>query len=128
MKIRTKITGMGLLLVLLAAASIVGIALYQEQILERNIGAEVEQLVRSETNRVAQDVYIMCRAMQESLDEMLAHGLKVAMELGTRQGVWTSTAPRPLPGKRSINILAKVTGWFRRRLGTTVYWLGNNTD
>jgi methyl-accepting chemotaxis protein len=85
MKIRTKITGMGLLLVLLTAASIVGIALYQAKVLERNVRTELEQLVRGETNRVARDVYLMCRTMQESLDQGLAHALKVAMEVGVRQ-------------------------------------------
>ena len=128
MKIRTKITGMGLLLVLLAAVSIVGIALYQEKILERNVGAEVEQLVRSETNRVAQDVYLMCRAMQETLDQMLAHGLKVAMEVGIRQGrldfnspaSFTWQAVNQSSGESHRVVLSKVR--FNDR------WLGHNTD
>ncbi len=86
MKIRTKITGMGLLLVLLTATSIVGIAMYQEKVLEQNIGHEVDVLVRSEIKKVAQNVYLMCRSMQESLEQMLSHGLNVVADVGTRQG------------------------------------------
>jgi diguanylate cyclase (GGDEF)-like protein/PAS domain S-box-containing protein len=85
MKIRTKITGVGLLLVLLTAASIVGIAIYQENVLKRNIGEEVDLLVRSEIKKVAQNVYLMCRTMQESLEQMLEHGLKVATDVANRQ-------------------------------------------
>ena len=85
MKIRTKITGVGLLLVLLTAASIVGIAIYQENILKRNIGEEVDLLVCSEIKKVAQNVYLMCRTMQESLEQMLEHGLKVATDVANRQ-------------------------------------------
>ena len=128
MKIRTKITGMAMLLVLLAAASIFGVALYQKKILERNVGTEVEQFVRSETKRVAQDVYIMCRAIEESLDQMLAHGLKVAMELGVRRGhldfngpaFFTWQAVNQFSGESHRVVLpkAKYNG----------HWLGHNTD
>ena len=128
MKIKTKITGMGLLLVLLTAVSIVGIALYQEKILERNIGTEVEQLVRSETKRVAQDVYLMCRTMQESLDQMLAHGLKVAMELGIRQGNLDFSGPASFTW-RAVN---QSSGESHRVILPKVRyngrWLGHNTD
>ncbi|MCD4689163.1 MAG: Cache 3/Cache 2 fusion domain-containing protein [Desulfuromonadaceae bacterium] len=128
MKIRTKITGMAMLLVLLAAASIFGVALYQKKILERNVGTEVEQFVRSETKRVAQDVYIMCRAIEESLDQMLAHGLKVAMELGVRRGhldfngpdSFTWQAVNQFSGESHRVVLPKVK--------YNGHWLGHNTD
>ncbi|MCD4687864.1 MAG: Cache 3/Cache 2 fusion domain-containing protein [Desulfuromonadaceae bacterium] len=86
MKIRTKIIGMGLLLVLLTATSIVGIAMYQENVLKRNVGDEVDLLVRSEIKNVAQNVYLMCRTMQETLEQMLEHGLNVIADVATRQG------------------------------------------
>ena len=128
MKIRTKITGMAMLLVLLAAASIFGVALYQKKILERNVGMEVEQFVRSETKRVAQDVYIMCRAMEESLDQMLVHGLRVAMELGVRRGnldfndpaSFTWQAVNQFSGESHRVVLPKVK--------YNGHWLGHNRD
>jgi methyl-accepting chemotaxis protein len=78
MKIRTKIGGMGLLLVILTALSIVGIALHQKNVLEENIKIEVDQLIESETKKVAQDVFLMCRTMHESLEKRLERKLGVA--------------------------------------------------
>ncbi len=117
-----------MLLVLLAAVSIFGVALYQEKILERNVASEVEQFVRSETKRVAQDVYIMCRAMEESLDQMLAHGLKVAMELADRRGhldfegsdPFTWQAVNQFSGESHRVVLPKVN--------YNGQWLGYNSD
>ncbi len=128
MKIRTKITGMGLLLVLLTAASIVGIAFYQEQVLKRDIGAEVDLLVRSELKKVAQTVYLMCRATQESYEQMLSHGLKVAMDVGTGHGFldfngsaeFTWQAVNQYTGEERAVVLPKVM--YNGR------WLGHNTD
>lgn len=84
MRIKTKITGMGLFLVILTAASIVGIALHQKTVLKRNINHEVDLLVRSEVQKVAQNVYLMCRTMQESLEKMLSNGLKVVSAVAGR--------------------------------------------
>ncbi|APG28587.1 hypothetical protein A7E78_12485 [Syntrophotalea acetylenivorans] len=128
MKIRTKITGMAMLLVLLTAISIFGVALYQKKILARNVGTEVEQFVRSETKRVAQDVYFMCRAIEESLDQMITQGLKVAMELAVRRGhlafddtvSFTWQAVNQFSGESHQVALPKV-----RYNG---HWLGYNTD
>jgi len=86
MKIRTKISSMGLLLVLLTAVSIVGIAFHQKEVLKKNINTEVDLLIQSETNKVARDVYLLCRTMQESLEQRLEHGLKVAESVLARAG------------------------------------------
>ncbi|MEZ4483777.1 MAG: Cache 3/Cache 2 fusion domain-containing protein [Syntrophotaleaceae bacterium] len=128
MKIRTKITGMGLLLVLLTAASIVGIAFYQERVLARDIGAEVDVLVRSELKKVAQNVYLMCRVTQESYEQMLSHGLKVAMDVATNDGrvdfngssTFTWQAVNQYTGETQSVVLPKVSYDGR--------WLGYNTD
>jgi len=128
MKIRTKITGMAMLLVLLAAASIFGVALYQKKILERNVGTEVEQFVRSETKRVAQDVYIMCRAIEESLDQMLAHGLKVAMELGVRRGHLDFNGPASFTWQAVNQFSGESHRVVLPKVKYNGHWLGHNTD
>lgn len=128
MKIRTKITGMGLLLVLLALLSIAGIALFQKKILERDVDAEVDYLVRSETSSVAQDVYLMCRAMQESLNQALDHALKVSMEIFHGQGrldfngpgFFTWRAVNQYSGESHQVVLPKVL--------YNGQWLGHNRD
>ncbi|APG27370.1 hypothetical protein A7E78_05640 [Syntrophotalea acetylenivorans] len=127
MKIRTKITGMGLLLVLLTAASIVGIAMYQEKVLERNIGQEVDLLVSSEIKKVAQNVYLMCRTMQESLEQMLTHGLNVAADVaGNHAQLNFKGAP---VSWQAVNQFTNETSEVT--LPKVLYdgiWLGRNTD
>lgn len=77
---------MGLVLVLLTALSIVGIVIEQKNVLKRDVGHEVDLLVRSELKKVAQNVYLMCRSMQESFERIMVHGLNVAMHIGTEHG------------------------------------------
>jgi diguanylate cyclase (GGDEF)-like protein/PAS domain S-box-containing protein len=127
MKIRTKITGVGLLLVLLTAASIVCIAIYQENVLKRNVDDEVDLLVRSEIKKVAQNVYLMCRTMQETLEQMLEHGLKVATDVTTQHAQLEFYGPpvtwrvvNQFSGEHSEVTLPKVL--------YNGSWLGRNTD
>lgn len=63
MKIRTKVIGMGLMLVVVTALSIVGIAIDQVHILDVAIHGELERFIRSETQKVAENVYLMCRSV-----------------------------------------------------------------
>ncbi|MEZ4598757.1 MAG: Cache 3/Cache 2 fusion domain-containing protein [Syntrophotaleaceae bacterium] len=86
MNIQTKIVSMVLVLVLLTALSIVAIAFRQKNVLTENVRAELDQLIQSETGKVAQDVYLMCRIMQESLEQRLGHGLIVAETALKRMG------------------------------------------
>jgi diguanylate cyclase (GGDEF)-like protein/PAS domain S-box-containing protein len=86
MKIRTKIIGMGLLFVLITAVSIVGITFYQKNVLNKAIDRELEGFIRGETRQVAEGVYLMCRAMQQSIEESLAHGQIVARRILHERG------------------------------------------
>ena len=97
MKIRTKINGMGVLLVLMTAATMVGIVGVQKSRLSNALVAEVDQQMRMETQKAAQNVYLMCRMMQESLDLMLTKSMRVAVtaldaaggiRFGPRQVSW----------------------------------------
>ena len=128
MKIRSKITGMGLLLVLLTALSIVGIALYQEKILERNVDAEVDQLVRHDTTNVAKDVYLMCRTMQESLEKILANGLKVAEDIAIRQGPLNFNAPSSFTWQAVNQCSGKTHQVVLPKVLHQGHWLGHNRD
>jgi diguanylate cyclase (GGDEF)-like protein/PAS domain S-box-containing protein len=127
MKIRTKITGMGLLLVLLTATSIVGIAMYQENVLKRNIEQEVDLLVRGEIKKVAQNVYLMCRTMQETLEQMLAHGLNVAADVGIRQG-HLDFEGAPVTWQAVNQFTAETSEVTLPRVLYNGKWLGLNTD
>lgn len=127
MKIRTKITGMGLLLVLLTATSIVGIAMYQENVLKRNIGDEVDLLVRSEIKTVTQNVYLMCRTMQESLELMLTHGLSVTAAVANRQGPLDFEGS-PVTWQAVNQFTSDTTEVTLPKVLYNGSWLGGNTD
>ena len=81
MRIRTKIAGMGVVLVLFTAVSIVGIAAFQKSQVEDGLAVMMEDLARHEAAQVARDVYLMSMAMQESLDETMGYNLKVAQSI-----------------------------------------------
>ncbi len=81
MRIRTKIAGMSAVIVLITAASIVGITTLQRGEVEDRLADVVQQLARREAIQVAKDVYLMAKAMQESLDQTMAHNLSVAQYL-----------------------------------------------
>lgn len=88
---------MGVLLVLITAATMVGIVGVQKSRLSNALVAEVDQQMRIETQKAAQNVYLMCRMMQESLDLILTKSMKVAVStldaaggirFGPRQVTW----------------------------------------
>jgi len=86
MKIQSKIALAGIALVLLTALAIIGMTLAQKSSLTRKVGAELDQLAAHEAQRIAQDVYLMCQAAQESAEQMVDSSLKVASDVLSRAG------------------------------------------
>ena len=86
MKIRTKIIGMGLMLVLITAFSIMGVSIDQVHVLDNAINDEMESFIHNETRKVAESVYLMCRSVQQLQDEALKRNLDVAAKLLREQG------------------------------------------
>ena len=127
MKIRTKITGMGLLLVLLTALSIVGIVVCQKNVLKRDVGHEVDLLVQSELKKIAQNVYLMCRSMQESFDRIMAHGLNVAMHVGSEHGKLDFQGA-PVTWKAINQYTREEIEVSLPKVNYQGDWLGQNTD
>ena len=81
MKIQAKITGMCIALVLITALSIVGITLYQKNVIEDKVDTIISAQARDETAKASQSVYLMCQAMYESVSQTVANNLKVAEEV-----------------------------------------------
>ncbi len=81
MKIQAKITGMCIVLVLSTALSIVGITLYQKNVIENKVDTIISAQGRDETGKAAQNVYLMCQAMYESVSQTVANNLRVAEEV-----------------------------------------------
>nr|WP_320050193.1 Cache 3/Cache 2 fusion domain-containing protein [uncultured Desulfuromonas sp.] len=86
MKIRTKIILTSLSLVLVTVVSVLGIAMYQNNILSQRVSGEIDSLARREAACISQDVYLMCRSAQESVQLMVDTSLNVARETLTSLG------------------------------------------
>ncbi|ABA88585.1 methyl-accepting chemotaxis sensory transducer, class 36H [Syntrophotalea carbinolica DSM 2380] len=81
MKIQGKITVGGVILIVLTAISIVGVALYQKGVLQKQIDREIELMAEQEGAKVAQNIYLMSQAMAESVTKQVQANLNVAQEL-----------------------------------------------
>ena len=81
MNIQKKINGMGIALVLVTALVIVGITLCQKNAIQQKIDEVIGRQAMDETGKVAQNVYLMCQAMYESVSQTVANSLKVSEEV-----------------------------------------------
>ncbi|OHB33157.1 MAG: chemotaxis protein [Desulfuromonadaceae bacterium GWC2_58_13] len=86
MKLKAKITISSVSIVLFAVISMLGIVLLQKTSLEREVGVEIDSLARGEAEKIAQDVYLMCRAAQESVQQMVDASLEVARNVLQHSG------------------------------------------
>jgi len=66
--------------------SIVGIAVYQKGVLNKNIAEEISKNALREAKQIARDVYLMCREAQESVVQSVEYGLKIAEDVIRRTG------------------------------------------
>jgi methyl-accepting chemotaxis protein len=91
--IRAKILLQSIATVVLMGGMLVGVILSQQrgiasqgQITQQEIGEELLILGKHETATIARDVYIMCRAQQESVEQKVQYDLNVARDMLTRMG------------------------------------------
>lgn len=127
MKIRTKIIGMGLMLVLMTAFSIVGISIEQVHVLDNAINGELDRYIHNETRKVAESVYFMCRSVQQFTDEALERNLGVARTLLRDQG--GMTFGKETVSWRAINqVDHSVVEVDLPKVLIGRRWIGKNTD
>lgn len=86
MKIRTKIAGMGLTLVVLTTSAFIGIAYHFKDQLGANLTETIHQLALDDATMTVQNVYLMSMAMQESLETHKRHNLQVAWDILRQAG------------------------------------------
>ncbi len=86
MKLKTKISGMGITLVFLTAVLIVSVTIWKTSIVQREIGKERIATAQSEAAKITRDIYLMCRAAQESILKTVTSSLKVANQLVSTTG------------------------------------------
>ena len=86
MKIRSKIILMGMILVATTATALVGVTLYQKDVLGQKVGEQINTLVKGEAKKMVQSAYLMCRAAQESVLQTVEDSLTVARDVMQRTG------------------------------------------
>lgn len=79
--------------VALTAVALIGVVMLQRggiktqnQIAQDEVSAELFALAQNETGKIAENVYLMCRAQQESLEQKVRSDLSVARDVMRRSG------------------------------------------
>ena len=126
MKISTKIILTSLSLVLITVVSVLSIAMYQNTILSKRVSGEIDSLVRREAASISQDVYLMCRSAQESVQLMVDAGLNVAREtLASLGGVAFDDETVQWQAVNQYTKTSQEVSLPRMMVGET--WIGQNT-
>lgn len=86
MKISARITAIAVLPIIVTAAAVLGIALYQKTVLRDFFSTEIDRQALSEAQKIVQNVYLMCRSAQESVQQNVNANLRVANNLLNRRG------------------------------------------
>lgn len=76
--IKTKITFLSLSAIFLTAAFLVVVVLWEKVPLQKKIMEELDILSKSETSKIARDIYFMCRAQDDILQKKLSGDVKSA--------------------------------------------------
>jgi methyl-accepting chemotaxis protein len=127
MKISTKTTIIAVLPIILTAMVVFSIALYQNSQLRRFFDTEIDQQARSEAQKIAQSVYLMCRASQEATQQTVNANLRVAEDILGRSGTVSFAS-----GTVAWDAVNQFTQKSRRvelqRMLIGRQWLGQNRD
>lgn len=86
MKLKNKIILISILPVLSIIMIVLAITFTQKAHVQESVGEEIDQLVRLEASKSTEDVYLMLKAMQESLEQSMKYALISARDIYTRQG------------------------------------------
>ena len=98
--IKTKILGMSISAIFLTASILVVAVLIEKVPLKNNINDELDKLAKSETSKIAHDVYLMCRSQNELIQTILEQKKNSVrnllpylgeISLGKETVSWTST-------------------------------------
>ncbi|HQP98811.1 MAG TPA: methyl-accepting chemotaxis protein [bacterium] len=84
--IKTKILFLSILAVVLTAVCLVAVVSVKKVGLRTSVNEELDKLAMNETEKIAKDVYVMCRAVQESVQQKVGNDLNVARYALARAG------------------------------------------
>ena len=124
--IRTKVLALAGIMTILPVTVMVGLTAYKKSTVGKVVLKEVDQLARENTAAIATDMYHLCEAAHELVQQQIASALNVAEDIVDRSGAlrfgsetvaWTAVNQYTKQG-RSIELP-------RMYFGDT--WLGQNT-
>ena len=129
MKLKTKISGMGITLVFITAVLIVSVTVWKTSIVQREIDKERIATAQSEAAKITRDIYLMCRAAQESILKTVKSSLNVANQLISTTGDITFDKSSPPVSWTAINQYNKQqTAIELPRMTVGDSWFGKNSN
>jgi len=127
MKIQGKIIAMGVTLVVLTTAAIVGITHFQEKRIGQRVSDVIENQARQETAKVARSIHLMCEVMRESVTETVLNNLRVAETLLQREG-GINFAPETMRWVAVNQFTKETTALSLPKMLIGDRWFGQNRD
>jgi methyl-accepting chemotaxis protein len=127
MKVRTKLLTLALGPVIIAALVVLGMTFYQKNHVQATVGEEIDQLARIEARKAAEDVALMLRTMQESIQHSMNYGLESARDVYTRQGM-TDFSDQMIVWAAVNQYTKEVSETLLPRMMVGEQWLGQNSD
>ncbi len=125
--IKTRIIMLTVGAIVLSAAVTVGMIAFQNQRLNRDLTTELDGLTRSELGKIAQSVYLMCRAQQEAVETKVRSDLNVARQVMQDAGhVEFSSETATWSAVNQFTKAAQTVDLPKMTVGGA--WLGQNTS
>lgn len=125
--IKAKILFGSVLLVAVTVVSVLGSALYQKSVMSNKVGNEIDNLARNDAANIVRDVYLMCRATQESVQVLVDASLEVARDVLNRSGnVGLSAETAEWTAVNQYTKKSSSVRLPKMMVGST--WLGQNRD
>ena len=127
MNVRNKLLVLAVVPVIVTTLLVIAIAFNQRSHVQVSVGEEIDLLVRVEASKAAQDVYLMLRAMQESLEQSMSFGLVTARDVYNRQGATDFDTTDPVAWS-AVNQYTKQSNEIKLpRMTVGGEWLGQNS-
>ncbi|HEY6837815.1 MAG TPA: Cache 3/Cache 2 fusion domain-containing protein [Geobacteraceae bacterium] len=127
MRIGAKITGMAVLPIVVTSVVILVIALYQKEVLEEFFSRAVEEQAQDEAQKIARNVYLLCRSAQESVQNTVDANLRVAEDV-LRDSGRVSFGREPVAWTAVNQFTHKTQGVVLPRMLVGGRWLGQGKD
>ncbi len=127
MNIRSQITGAIVALVLITAVGIVGIAVVKNRTLRTEVTAVINDLTYDEARKQVQDIYLMCQAMRESVENTVTAHLKLSDAVLNGKGD-VSFSDETVQWNAVNQFTKQATAVQLPKMLVGGQWLGQNSD